>query len=94
MNEFKGTPGPWEKDGLHWRGSNGDIVVVSDGPSFGSKSSFPQAEPNSTLVKAAPDLKDALQKLVLLYEADEGCRAMPEYIGAIAALEKATSISN
>lgn len=46
------------------------------------------------LLRAAHELKDALQKLLLLYEADEGCRAMPEYLGAIEALEKATSISN
>ena len=63
MNETKHTPGPWKKDGLDFFGSNGDKVVVSDGPSFGSASNFPRAAANARLIAAAPDLLEALQRL-------------------------------
>lgn len=59
------TKGPWVRDGIHWYGSNGEMVVVSDGPAFGSKSSFPRAEANANLIEAAPDLLEALDRLVI-----------------------------
>lgn len=108
-NEFKGTPGPWhlhlqaaeryvptltgsdhyDEEYVAVVGANGEVIC--DNAQYYSQS---VAKSDAILIAAAPDLKDALQKLVLLYEADEGCRSMPEYIGAIAALKKATSISN
>lgn len=57
----KHTPGPWIKGTLEWVGSNGKKVVVSDGPSFGSKSQWPEAEANALLICAAPDLLEALE---------------------------------
>ena len=57
------TPGPWVKDGIHWIGSNGDTVVVSDGPDFGSKSTFDSAEANSRLIKESPSLLEHLEAL-------------------------------
>ena len=41
------------------------------------------------LMKAAPDLLEALQELVFLYEHDEGCRELTEYKRAKAAISKA-----
>lgn len=61
MREKKFTPGPWKKDGLGWYGANGEQVVMSDGPSFGSRSCFNQAEPNAHLIAAAPELLEALE---------------------------------
>lgn len=55
------TPGPWVKGTLELVGINGQKVVVSDGPSFGSKSQWPEAEANARLICAAPDLLEALE---------------------------------
>lgn len=44
---------------------------------------------NAQLISAAPDLLEALQELVLLYEHDEGCRELTEYKRAKAAISKA-----
>lgn len=41
------------------------------------------------LMEAAPDLLEALQELVFLYEHDEGCRELTEYKRAKAAISKA-----
>jgi len=98
----KHTPSPWLLEETTIYALNNERIPVNrftasidrgwgdDGKRIGQE----EVVANAALMKAAPDLKDALQKLVLLYEADEGCRSMPEYIGAIAALKKATSISN
>lgn len=41
------------------------------------------------LMQAAPELLEALQELVFLYEHDEGCRELTEYKRAKAAIAKA-----
>ena len=58
MSKF--TKGPWVKNGLNYYGSDGDTVVVSDGPAFGSKSTWKNAEANTNLILAAPDMYVAL----------------------------------
>lgn len=62
------VPGPWIKDGLKLIGSNGKQVIIHDGPSFGSKSSFPEAEANTKLVFAAPELLETLKNVVMYLE--------------------------
>lgn len=44
---------------------------------------------DALLIAAAPDLLEALQELVFLYEHDEGCRELTEYKRAKAAISKA-----
>ena len=89
MSEAKHTPGPWIKSGLDYIGSNGEKVVVSDGPSFGSAATWPDAAANARLILAAPDLLDALVQFVGEFE---GCYAdgEPAMIKARAAIAKAT----
>lgn len=87
----KHTPGPWKAHGDSPAHSDTDFSIETGAFEV---IAYVVSEADVNLIAAAPELKDALQNLVLLYEADEGCRQMPEYIGAIAALKKATSISN
>lgn len=44
---------------------------------------------NQQLIAAAPELLEALQELLFLYEHDEGCRQITEYKRAKAAVSKA-----
>lgn len=44
---------------------------------------------NGLLMAAAPDLLAALEAITDLYDTDEGCRSLPEYINARAAIAKA-----
>lgn len=84
MNEFKGTPGPWVSDGLHWVGSDGEKVVVSDGPAFGSKRRWPTAEANGFLVKAAPDLLEAVSAFLLYVDSeDDDTESMLQFADAL-----------
>jgi hypothetical protein len=49
------------------------------------------AKEDPTNVKAQRDeLLEALKAITALYETDEGCRSLPEYISARAAIAKAT----
>ena len=87
MKRFEGTPGPWAVD---WS----DFVVVSkDGKGIADfdYGRFDDDEDckNANLIAAAPDLLEALQELVFLYEHDEGCRELTEYKRAKAAISKA-----
>ncbi|MHA1045288.1 hypothetical protein ACR9GK_04815 [Enterobacter hormaechei subsp. steigerwaltii] len=79
---MKHTPGPWywDSEGL---GSK-DVLVFGKGYPFEMTS-----EANKRLIAAAPDLLEALQELVFLYEHDEGCRELTEYKRAKAAIIKA-----
>jgi len=94
MSGFKGTPGPWERDQF------GNVI---HGPidGWGRKESVrvsgvalpgrvtPEYEANTQLVAAAPELLEALQELLFLYEHDEGCREITEYKRAKTAIAKA-----
>ena len=60
----KHTPGPWKKVGLNWIGSDGSKVIISNGPAFGSKLHFPNAEANTRLIAAAPELLDLCKELL------------------------------
>jgi len=92
------TKGPWVKDGLQWYGRNGEMVVMSDGPSFGSAAVFKQAKANANLIAAAPELLEALEEL--LNEASHFAKAIPAYgnseaiAKSIKAIAKAKGIDN
>ena len=93
----KHTPGPWLLEQTTIYALNSERIPVNRFTASidrgwgddGKRIEQQEVEANAALIVAAPDLKEALHKLVLLYEADEGCRAMPEYVAAIAALKKA-----
>ena len=70
MSEY--TKGPWVKDGIQLTGAGGKMVVISDGPSFGSASHFHDAEANSRLVIASPELLEALEELSGRFPDDMG----------------------
>ena len=80
------TPGPWKKCGLDWVGSDGSKVVVSDGPAFGSRSRFPNAEANAHLIKAAPVLLEALEYMLAVCPVvdENGYKARNKACAAIA----------
>lgn len=82
MEKFKGTPGPWmwDAEGL---GSK-SLIVFGVGYPIEMTS-----QENKNLIAAAPELLEALQELVFLYEHDEGCRNLTEYKRAKAAIAKA-----
>lgn len=46
--------------------------------------------PDALLIAAAPELLAALEAITELYDTDEGCRSLPEYKAARAAIAKAT----
>lgn len=87
----KHTPGPWyvgcEDE------NTGEIEVVSEDRPYICLV-FPGAidevtPANARLIAAAPDLLKALKGLSSLYNTDEGCRSVTEYVAALAAIEKA-----
>ncbi|KAB5497888.1 hypothetical protein F8564_10105 [Serratia sp. RJAL6] len=88
MSGFKGTPGPWVIDKY-------GRVVDSVGMTIAVRGianpmvADPECLANSKLVSAAPEILDALQELVFLYEHDEGCRELTEYKRAKEAIKKA-----
>lgn len=48
-----------------------------------------ECEYNGVLIASAPDLYAALEALADLYDTDEGCHELPQYVAAMAALRKA-----
>lgn len=94
MKRFMGTPGPWEwwtsnsflRLSSKTTGRDGD-VIDSFGMSDGATSLSVKAD-DMNLIAAAPDLLEALQEIVFLYEHDEGCRELTEYKRAKAAIRK------
>lgn len=95
----KHTPTPWwvggiDNDEVHCRifakdmGCNVHIKLV-DAPSVGGLIPDDQLKANARLIAAAPDLLEALRNISDLYDSDEGCRSLPEYIAARAAIAKA-----
>lgn len=95
MSGFKGTPGPWEVDRNnvhsgriatihHCIGNDWVEVWSPDWPDTEEKQ-----EANARLISTAPELLEALQELVFLYEHDDGCRELTEYKRAKEAIKKA-----
>lgn len=63
MNQFKGTPGPYIKNGTSIMG-NGKTELVAVVYGFDTE----ERKANAHLIAAAPDLLEALQNLVQLKE--------------------------
>lgn len=85
---MKHTPAPWyfSNEGvLRVRAKDDDEVVCS----YAGYENCEREYANAKLIAAAPDLLEALQELVFLYEHDEGCRELTEYKRAKAAISKA-----
>ena len=89
MKEFKGTKLEWVRDGKM-------VYALEDGENRFYAAFYPgrncrkgESEANAQLAMAAPDLLEALQELVFLYDHDEGCRELTEYKRAKAAISKA-----
>lgn len=95
MSEFSGTPGPWvasKSDRCIGPVSKDDdqsygMILPVAWVEFDNKPGHHQA--NANLISAAPELLEALQELVFLYEHDEGCRELTEYKRAKEAIKKA-----
>ena len=88
MKEFKGTPGKWK---YTVRNVN-EMMTTSHGVTIGDtyiEAATRNEREDALLIAAAPDLLEALQELVFLYEHDEGCRELTEYKRAKAAISKA-----
>lgn len=83
MSEAKHTPGPWRVSGKQ--------SIRAGEQRYVAKATWDNGEANAHLIAAAPDLLEALQGLAALYDTDEGCRSMQQYIRARAAIAKATS---
>lgn len=86
--KFKGTPGPWTgKDvGICRQDRAGlqlGFIMTHD------ENRVAECAANAHLIAAGPDLLEALQELVFLYEHGEGCRELTEYKRAKAAISKA-----
>ncbi|MGE1562172.1 hypothetical protein [Pantoea septica] len=89
------TKGPWEwwtsnsflRLSSKATGKDGGVIdsyVMSDG-----HSSLSVKHDDMALIAAAPELLEALQEILALYEHDEGCREITEYKRAKAAISKA-----
>lgn len=105
MEEKRFTPGPWFVQDDEWTDgdtanitsdfrSDNSIVPVAQISGGGSGSGFDsgfslEQNANAKLIAAAPELLEALQGLLALYESDEGCRHLAEYTKARAAIAKA-----
>lgn len=68
----------WDEDG------EGYEIIVHD-----LSYDDPTSQANARLIAAAPELLVALEGLARLYESDEGCRQLPEYLAAIEAIARA-----
>lgn len=84
MKGFKGTPGEWHVMRGDVLDKNGRMVALIEGFCSGKSEIY-----DAKLIAAAPDLLEALQEIVFLYEHDEGCRELTEYKRAKAAISKA-----
>jgi hypothetical protein len=101
-NETKHTPGPWEVEGLAWRGKTVlniraalrfEICRMTD--SNGLAASFSEQRANAALIAAAPEILEALKLSPLdLHKADERgaclCSQCEFRRAARAAIAKAT----
>ncbi|KOQ93303.1 hypothetical protein [Pluralibacter gergoviae] len=90
MEKFMGTPGPWFVVDDHPQRACFDIESAENGSVYASVYTVKdEAIQDAQLISAAPELLEALQELVFLYEYDEGCRELTEYKRAKAAINKA-----
>lgn len=62
---MKHDPGPWAYKNGRIESSDGNQVVISEGPAFGSAAVWPKAKANSRIVLAAPELLAMLKTIVL-----------------------------
>jgi hypothetical protein len=95
------TPGPWK-----WWTSNSFLRLSSESdgkdggvicPTVSRSDGHPDLivkRDDLALISAAPELLEALQELLTLYEYDEGCRDLTEYKRAKAAIAKATGAAH
>ncbi|WP_412530849.1 hypothetical protein [Enterobacter roggenkampii] len=81
--KFKGTKRNWSEAEFS------DFISFSHPGMALSGRATEETKANGRLAMAAPDLLEALQELVFLYEHDEGCRELTEYKRAKAAISKA-----
>ncbi|GAB7454695.1 hypothetical protein OUHCRE13_43210 [Enterobacter roggenkampii] len=87
MKRFEGSPAPWRINGVDYHDYG--LIDAEGGEIMLLKAECEQDDRNATLIAAAPDLLEALQELVFLYEHDEGCRELTEYKRAKEAISKA-----
>ena len=90
----KHTPGPWfafvDKGQTIIRTSRTSAAFSPLAVVKGDKrDTLKDHEANAKLMASAPDLLEALRNISDLYDSDEGCRSLPEYIAARAAIAKA-----
>ena len=93
------TPGPWLAQQRTWQRGNVSVFAPKFGRApYGACVAFiPCSEgvggadgalANAHLIAAAPDLLEALRGMVDLYDTDDGCKNLPQYVVARAALAK------
>lgn len=85
---MKHTPGPWE---IHE-----EVVYSTDGFLIASAEANYEDHieiqaANAKLIAAAPELLNALVAFIWLYDSDDGCKSLPQYIAAKEAIKKATN---
>lgn len=91
---IKHTEGSWFVEKWNHPG-HGEVTQVSAFSEDGNRvmrcvvESFNE-EADARLIAATPELLEALKNLSELYDTDEGCRNLPEYQAARAAITKAT----
>lgn len=95
------TPGPWK-----WWTSNSFLRLSSEAdrkdggvicPTVSRSDGHPDLivkREDMPLIASAPELLEALQELLFLYEHDEGCRDLTEYKRAKAAIAKVTGAAH
>lgn len=73
MQEFKGTLGPWSRDGYEFFNSGGANIFDL---TYGSHTGMKEDEANSSLISAAPELLKELE------ETHAALCFTPDYIGS------------
>ncbi|WP_123138887.1 hypothetical protein [Enterobacter genomosp. O] len=99
---MKHTPGPWFIKPVSNATVEGNLNIIQTESSTGkgyhvsysaswddNEVTKLEAQANANLIAAAPDLLEALQELIFLYEHDEGCKELTEYKRAKTAISKA-----
>ena len=92
MSETKHTPGPWKNDGLRvWaKAPDGDSIYICSLKFISdTKVSYEQAEANTQLLAAAPDLLKVCKTIVDHYQSKWRIDDRENYQKAKDALDKA-----